>query len=87
MTRTQPFGLGYPPTFVDRFGLWLSSRQIKAAVLDFRQLRVADIGGYNVHFARTLLPLVLVTGIGGSGDRGGSQEGLPSPIAFIARSG
>jgi hypothetical protein len=57
MTRTEPFGLGYSPTLVDRFGLWLSSRQIRAAVRDFRQLRVADIGcGYNAHFARTLLP-------------------------------
>jgi SAM-dependent methyltransferase len=59
MNRTQPFGLGYSPTLVDRFGLWLSSRRIRSAVRDFRQLRVADIGcGYNAHFARTLLPQV-----------------------------
>ncbi len=57
MKRTVPFGLAYSPTVVDRFGLWLSSRRIRSAVRDFRELRVADIGcGYNALFARTILP-------------------------------
>src|SRR5262249_31932740 len=60
MSRTVPFGLGYSPTFVDRLGHWLSSRQIASTLRDFRRLRVADIGcGYNAFFARTILPEVL----------------------------
>jgi SAM-dependent methyltransferase len=56
MKRTVPFGLGYSPTLVDRFGLWLSSRQIRSAVREFGGLRVADIGcGFNALFARTIL--------------------------------
>ena len=56
MKRTVPFGLGYSPTRVDRFGIWLSTRQIRSAVGDFRGLRVADIGcGYNALFVRTIL--------------------------------
>lgn len=60
MKRGVPFGLGDSPTVVDRFGLWLSGRQIKSAVRDFRGLRVADIGcGYNALSARTILPEIV----------------------------
>jgi 2-polyprenyl-3-methyl-5-hydroxy-6-metoxy-1,4-benzoquinol methylase len=60
MKRVIPFGLGYSPTHVDRFGIWLSIHQIRSAVRDFRGLRVADIGcSYDdALFACTILPEV-----------------------------
>ena len=46
-------------TPVDRFGIWLSSRQIRRQVPDFAGRRVADLGcGYRATFARTLLDRV-----------------------------
>jgi SAM-dependent methyltransferase len=54
--RTESFGEGYAPTPVDRFGVWLSARQIRRYVKSFAGLRVADLGcGYNATFARTIL--------------------------------
>jgi len=58
-TRTQSFGQDYQPTLVDRFGVWLSSRQIRRHVADWRGKRIADFGcGFHAAFARTLLDQV-----------------------------
>jgi SAM-dependent methyltransferase len=55
-TRHKSFGEGYNPTLVDRFGVWLSARQIHRFVPEFRGKRVGDFGcGYHASFARTLL--------------------------------
>jgi SAM-dependent methyltransferase len=46
-------------TPIDRFGVWLSARQIHRSVRDFSGKRVADIGcGYRATIARTLLDRV-----------------------------
>lgn len=53
--RQQAFGQGYDPTVVDRFGVWLSARQIRRYA-SFAGRRVADIGcGYNAAFVRSVL--------------------------------
>jgi SAM-dependent methyltransferase len=55
-TRTESFGQGYEPTAVDRFGVWLSARQIRRWVPSFRGKRVGDFGcGFHASFARTIL--------------------------------
>ena len=57
--RMRSFGEGYDPTPVDRFGVWLSARQIRRRVGSFAGKRVADIGsGYHADFARTLASTV-----------------------------
>jgi SAM-dependent methyltransferase len=54
--RTESFGQGYAPTPVDRFGVWLSARQIRRWIPTFRGLHVADLGcGFNATFSRTVL--------------------------------
>jgi SAM-dependent methyltransferase len=54
--RDAAFGQGHPPTAVDRFGVWLSARQIRRWVPDFRGKRVADLGcGFDATFTRTIL--------------------------------
>ena len=54
--REQAFGQTYAPSFVDRFGVWLSSRQIRRWVRDFQGKRVGDFGcGFNAAFSRTLV--------------------------------
>lgn len=54
--RTKSFGEGYQPTIVDRFGVWLSARQICRQISDFHGLRLADFGcGYHAAFTRTVL--------------------------------
>jgi SAM-dependent methyltransferase len=54
--RAESFGQGYSPTFVDRFGVWLSARQIRRWVPSFAGKRVADLGcGYHAAFTRTVL--------------------------------
>jgi SAM-dependent methyltransferase len=54
--RTKSYGEGYQPTLVDRFGVWLSARQIHSYVPDFNAKRVGDFGcGYHAAFARTIL--------------------------------
>ena len=41
---------------VDRFGVWLSARQVRRSLSSFAGKRVGDIGcGYQASFARTLL--------------------------------
>ena len=47
------------PTVVDRFGVWLSSRQIRRYVPDLGDLRVADIGcGYHARLVQPHLARV-----------------------------
>ncbi len=58
-TRQRAYGQDQTLTKVDRFGVWLSSRQINRHVPTFADKRVADIGcGYQARFARTLLDRV-----------------------------
>ena len=54
--RTEAFGEQHSLTAIDRFGVWLSWRQIRRhAVFDGR--RVADFGcGYQASLARLILP-------------------------------
>jgi len=57
--RTESFGEGYDPTPVDRFGVWLSARQIHCQVPDFRAKRIGDFGcGYHANFVRSVLDSV-----------------------------
>ena len=56
MTRRKSFGEGYDPSLVDRFGVWLSARQIHRHVRDFQGKRIGDFGcGYHAAFARSVL--------------------------------
>jgi len=57
--RSKSFGEGYNPTLVDRFGVWLSARQIRRYMPDFQGKRIGDFGcGYHAAFARTVLDQV-----------------------------
>jgi SAM-dependent methyltransferase len=59
LARTKSFGEGYHPTIVDRFGVWLSSRQIHRHVRDFSGRRIGDFGcGFHAAFTRTVLDRV-----------------------------
>jgi SAM-dependent methyltransferase len=54
--RSRSFGDGYNPTLIDRFGVWLSARQIRRYVPDFHGKRIGDFGcGYHAAFVRTVL--------------------------------
>lgn len=54
--RDRAFAQHYTPTVVDRFGVWLSSRQIRRWVPSFAGKRLADLGcGYHAAFARSVL--------------------------------
>ncbi|MEY4545152.1 MAG: hypothetical protein RL685_1347 [Pseudomonadota bacterium] len=54
--REQAFAQDYDPSVVDRFGVWLSARQIRRWVPSFVGKRVADLGcGYQAAFMRTIL--------------------------------
>ena len=54
--RTMSYGEGSQPTLVDRFGVWLSGRQIRRYVPDFRGKRIGDFGcGFHAAFTRTVL--------------------------------
>jgi SAM-dependent methyltransferase len=54
--RARSFGEGYRPTLVDRFGVWLSARQIRRHVPHFHGQRLGDFGcGFHAAFARTVL--------------------------------
>jgi SAM-dependent methyltransferase len=58
-TRDASFGQDGDLTLVDRFGVWLSSRQIRRHVRSFDGLTIADVGcGYEATFARRMLPSV-----------------------------
>jgi SAM-dependent methyltransferase len=57
--RESAFGQGYSPTVVDRFGIWLSARQIRRFVPSFTGKAIADLGcGYQAAFTRTVLDQV-----------------------------
>src|SRR5580765_8571995 len=54
--RTRSFGQDYPLTIVDRFGVWLSARQIRRCVGSLRQKAIGDFGcGYSAAYVRTVL--------------------------------
>lgn len=54
--RRKAYGQHRAPSPVDRFGVWLSARQVRHFVPDFTGRRVADLGcGYHAELARTLL--------------------------------
>jgi SAM-dependent methyltransferase len=54
--RTTSYGEVYQPTLVDRYGVWLSSRQIRRHVPQLAGKRMGDFGcGYHASFARTVL--------------------------------
>lgn len=57
--RKTAFGELYHPTLVDRFGVWLSAKQIRRHVPAWHGKRVADVGcGYHAAFTRTVLKRV-----------------------------
>ena len=57
--RTESFGQGHEPTLVDRFGVWLSARQIRRFFPSFQGKVIADLGcGHEATFTRTVLPAV-----------------------------
>ncbi|MBI2585848.1 MAG: methyltransferase domain-containing protein [Rhodospirillales bacterium] len=56
MARQAAYGETGRPSFVDRFGFWLSARRIRALVGDAAGKRIADVGcGYHAHMARPFL--------------------------------
>jgi SAM-dependent methyltransferase len=58
LRREAAFGQIHRLSAVDRFGVWLSSRQIRSAVSSFSGKRLADFGcGYDASFVRTVLPV------------------------------
>jgi SAM-dependent methyltransferase len=55
-TRTQSYLQDGRGTVVDRFGVWLSARQIRRAVPTFAGKRVGDFGcGFEASFSRTIV--------------------------------
>jgi SAM-dependent methyltransferase len=57
--RAEAFAQSYDPSLTDRFGVWLSARQIHRQIPSFEGKRVADVGcGFHAAFARTILPRV-----------------------------
>jgi SAM-dependent methyltransferase len=56
-TRERAFGQNYQPTIVDRFGIWLSARQIRKWTGSLAGKRLGDFGcGYEATFTRSALP-------------------------------
>ena len=54
--RKHAFAENYAPSLVDRFGVWLSARQIRQWVPTFSGKSVGDFGcGYHASFSRTIL--------------------------------
>jgi SAM-dependent methyltransferase len=54
--RESSFGQTYAPTVIDRFGVWLSARQIRRWVPTFAGKQIADLGcGFQASFARTVV--------------------------------
>jgi SAM-dependent methyltransferase len=55
--RERAYGQGYTPTIVDRFGVWLSARQIRRYAGSLTGRRLGDFGcGFNASFVRAVLP-------------------------------
>lgn len=58
-TRTLALGQTAKFTFVDRFGIWLSTRKIAGTVGSFEKKRIGDFGcGYQAHTTRRYLGVV-----------------------------
>jgi SAM-dependent methyltransferase len=54
--RKEAFAQSYDPTVVDRFGVWLSARQIRRFVPELGGKRVGDFGcGYHATFMRSVV--------------------------------
>src|SRR5262245_63687367 len=54
--RERAYGQDYQPTIVDRFGVWMSARQIRRHTRSLAGKRIGDFGcGYHAAFARTAL--------------------------------
>ncbi len=54
--RQTPFGATGEPTWVDRFGIWLSARRIGTLVKDPKDKRIGDFGcGYHAGIGRLFL--------------------------------
>jgi SAM-dependent methyltransferase len=54
--RDRAYGQEHTPTLIDRFGVWLSSAQIRKQVPSFRGKRIGDFGcGYHAALSRPLL--------------------------------
>jgi len=57
--REGAFGQNYEPTVVDRFGVWLSARQIQRYAGPFDGKSLGDFGcGYHAQFVRRVLPVL-----------------------------
>jgi SAM-dependent methyltransferase len=55
--RERAYGQNYQPTVVDRFGIWLSARQIRRYTGPIAGKSVGDFGcGYQAEFMRSVLP-------------------------------
>jgi SAM-dependent methyltransferase len=55
--RERAFGQNYAPTVVDRFGVWLSARQIRKYAGAIEGKLLGDFGcGYHAAFVRSVLP-------------------------------
>jgi SAM-dependent methyltransferase len=55
--RERAFGQDYQPTLVDRFGVWLSARQIRKYSGSLKDKKLGDFGcGYHASFVRSVLP-------------------------------
>jgi SAM-dependent methyltransferase len=55
-TRQASYGQGYDPTFIDRFGVWLSANQIRRYVRSLAGKTIGDFGcGYHAAFVRSVL--------------------------------
>jgi SAM-dependent methyltransferase len=55
--RERAYGQGYQPTVVDRFGVWLSARQIRRYAGSLAGKRIGDFGcGYHAAFVRSVIP-------------------------------
>src|ERR1017187_325703 len=91
-TRDAAFGEGYRLTAVDRFGIWLSSRQIRRHA-SFADKRVSDFGcGYHAPFVRsilqqaahvTLVDVSLAPDLKGHSKIAAIEGGLPESLAGI----
>jgi len=57
--RERAYGQDYQPTLVDRFGVWLSARQIRKFAGSMAGKQLGDFGcGYHASFVRTVLPQI-----------------------------
>jgi len=57
--RNRSFGQGYRNTIVDRFGIWLSARQILRYTGSLAGKRIGDFGcGFEAAFVRNMLPAI-----------------------------